>query len=506
MRLPEILQGFFTFLEALPSSLPAGALPYAGAAAGTVRWLTALLACHILYRAARSLLARRPEEEVWAYLRLPNGAVSPVSHWENTVGRAPGCDLVLNYPTVSRSHAALIRGDDGSFSVSDLRSKGGTLVNGTPVSGRAPVAPGDAITFSGVETAFLSPQAEPKTEVPVPGRPARQCFTLLLVTLFQLCAVFQLCLSENVAGKSAVPAAFAALMGLMWLYYLAMRILKRTGFEAETLAFFLTTLGFSVTASAAPDELFKQLAALILGMALFLLLGWYLRDLERAKKARWAMGGAAIALLAANLLLGRTVYGAQNWIFLGPFSFQPSEFVKVAFIYAGSSTLDRLLARRNLILFIAFSGVCIGTLALLGDFGTALVFFAAFLVIAFLRSGDLAAIGLICAGAGFAGLLAVRIKPYIARRFSAWRHVWQYADTSGYQQTRTLVYAASGGLLGLGAGNGYLKTITAADTALAFGVLCEEWGLIVAVAAVACLVCLAAFTVRSAPAGAPPST
>lgn len=501
MQLPEILQGFSAWLEALPSSLPAGVILYVGAAVGAVRWMTALLACFILYRTARSLLAHRVDEEVWAYLRLPNGAVLPVSHWENTVGRAPGSDLVLNYPTVSRSHAVLLRADDGSFYISDLRSKGGTLVNGTPVNGRAPVSPGDTVAFSGVETVFLSAQAEPRAEVPAQGRPVRQWGTLLLVTFFQLAAVFQLCMSENVTVKSAVPVSFAVLSVLMWLDYLAMRILKRTGFEVETLAFFLTTLGFSVTASASPGELIKQLAALILGMTLFLFLGWYLRDLERATRARWAMGGAAIALLTANLLLGRTVYGAQNWIFIGSFSFQPSEFIKIAFVYAGSSTLDRLLARRNLILFIAFSGACIGTLALLGDFGTALVFFVAFLVIAYLRSGDLAAIGLACAGAGFAGLLAIRIKPYIARRFSAWRHVWQYADTSGYQQTRTLMYAASGGLLGLGAGNGYLKTITAADTDLVFGVLCEEWGLIVAVSAVACLVCLAVFTVRSAPAG-----
>lgn len=501
MSLPEILSGFSAFLEGLPACLPAGALPYAGAAVGAFRWLTALLACLILYRTARSLLSHRPEEEIWAYLRLPNGAESPVSHWENTVGRADFCDLILNYPTVSRSHAVLLRGDDGSFFISDLHSKGGVAVNGTPVSGRTPVSPGDTISFSGVETVLLPPGDLPRAENPAQGKPVRQGVTLVLLTLLQLCAVFQLCLSENVTGKSAVPVAFAALLVLMWGDYLAMRKLKRTGFEVETLAFFLTTLGFSVTASAAPGALYKQLLALTLGMALFLILGWYLRDLERATRARWLMGGAAIALLAANLLLGRTVYGAQNWIYIGPFSFQPSEFVKVAFVYAGSSTLDRLLARRNLILFILFSGACVGTLALLGDFGTALVFFAAFLVIAYLRSGNLAAIGLISAGAGMAGFLAVRLKPYIARRFSAWRHVWQYADSGGYQQTRTLMYAASGGLLGLGAGNGYLKTITAADTDLVFGVLCEEWGLVVAVAAVLCLICLALSAVRSAPAG-----
>jgi cell division protein FtsW (lipid II flippase) len=83
--------------------------------------------------------------------------------------------------------------------------------------------------------------------------------------------------------------------------------------------------------------------------------------------------------------------------------------------------------------------------------------------------------------------------PYIASRFEAWGHVWQFADTIGYQQTRTMIYTASGGLLGLGGGNGYLVGIPAADTDLVFGILCEEWGLIVAIAAVLAIVFLAFF-------------
>jgi cell division protein FtsW (lipid II flippase) len=81
--------------------------------------------------------------------------------------------------------------------------------------------------------------------------------------------------------------------------------------------------------------------------------------------------------------------------------------------------------------------------------------------------------------------------PYIASRFEAWGHVWQFADSIGYQQTRTMIYAASGGLIGLGGGNGYLVGIPASDTDLVFGILCEEWGLIVALAAVLTIIFLA---------------
>ena len=87
---------------------------------------------------------------------------------------------------------------------------------------------------------------------------------------------------------------------------------------------------------------------------------------------------------------------------MGPISFQPSELVKLAFILAGAATLDRLFAKRNLIFTVLFSAYCVGCLALMSDFGTALVFFVAFLCIAFLRTGDLPSIVMITAAAGFA--------------------------------------------------------------------------------------------------------
>ena len=66
--------------------------------------------------------------------------------------------------------------------------------------------------------------------------------------------------------------------------------------------------------------------------------------------------------------------------------------MKIVFILAGAATLDRLFAKRNLIFTILFSAYCVGCLALMSDFGTALIFFVAFLCIAFLRTGDLPSI------------------------------------------------------------------------------------------------------------------
>ena len=470
-----------------------------------VPWLCYLfpvLALGILIRCAVSLLTFRPEPEVWAWLTTPDGAHIPVTHWESLIGRGAGCDVQLGYPTVSRTHAVLTRYDDGSWTISDAHSKSGVFVNGRQTALSA-LRFGDVITMGGVNFTLIPLtkeqeriQAGTRTRA---GHAVHQVPTLLLLTLFQLLTAIQLILGG--CDPALELTAFGGLIGLEWALYLALRAFRRTGFEAETLAFFLCTMGLAVVSSSAPESLIKELLAIVAGVCVFLVVCWSLRDLERAKTVRYLAAVAGIGLLAFNLLFGVEKFGARNWIQLGGVSFQPSEFVKVCFIYVGASTLSRLMAKRNIVLFIAYSAVICACLALMKDFGTAIIFFVAFLVIAFLRSGNFATIALAIAATGFAGVLVLRFLPYARNRFEAWGHVWDYALTTGYSQTRSMMCIASGGLFGLGPGKGWLKYVAASDTDLVFAFVSEEWGLIMAVLMVACIVILTCFVVRSAPAG-----
>lgn len=470
-----------------------------------VPWLCYLfpvLALGVLIRCAVSLLTFRPEPEVWAWLTTPDGAHIPVTHWESLIGRGAGCDVQLGYPTVSRTHAVLTRYDDGSWTISDAHSKSGVFVNGKQTALSA-LRFGDVITMGGVNFTLIPLtkeqeriQAGTRTRA---GHAVHQVPTLLLLTLFQLLTAIQLILGG--CDPALELTAFGGLIGLEWALYLALRAFRRTGFEAETLAFFLCTMGLAVVSSSAPESLIKELLAIVAGVCVFLVVCWSLRDLERAKTVRYLAAVAGIGLLAFNLLFGVEKFGARNWIQLGGVSFQPSEFVKVCFIYVGASTLSRLMAKRNIVLFIAYSAVICACLALMKDFGTAIIFFVAFLVIAFLRSGNFATIALAIAATGFAGILVLRFLPYARNRFEAWGHVWDYALTTGYSQTRSMMCIASGGLFGLGPGKGWLKYVAASDTDLVFAFVSEEWGLIMAVLMVACIVILACFVVRSAPAG-----
>lgn len=213
------------------------------------------------------------------------------------------------------------------------------------------------------------------------------------------------------------------------------------------------------------------------------------------------MMGISVLLLIINLAFGTTKYGASNWVSIGGMSIQPSELVKIVFIYVGAATLDELQQRKNLLIFMGFSVFCLGCLALMGDFGTALIFFVTFLVISFLRSGDFSKIILILGASGLMGMMVLRFKPYISKRFDTWGHVWDDPTGDGFQQVQTMTASASGGLPGLGAGNGKFSQVAAAPTDLVFGLLSEEWGLIIAILAVLCIITLGVFAVRSIIAG-----
>lgn len=485
------MQAFFTGLlaAAIPILLSLG------------RIVMAVLAIWIVIRCTRSLFEPQ-EQEHWGVMTLANGARYDLCHWENVIGRAKNADVRVNFPSVSRSHAAVCRDDGGDWTLYPLQSRNGILLNGQRVDGPVPLERGDVIAVGGVELYFFpagtqeeAALAEQRAKA---GRAVSAAATLWLLTGFQGLALVQLLPSFTAENYLPILVGFGGLCAAMWLLYAVYRLWKRTAYELETLSFLLTTIGFAIAAAYAPSILYKELAAVVLGLVIFLVLSVALRSLPLAVRLRWPAAIAGGGLLVFTLLLGQRIFGAKNWIAIGPLTVQPSELVKLVFVLVGAATLDRLFARRNLIFTALFSAFCVGCLALMSDFGTALVFFVAFLCIAFLRTGDLPSVVMLTAAAGIAGGIVLHFKPYIADRFSVWRHAWEFTQTTGYQQSRTMSAIASGGLFGTGPQEGWLKHLGAANTDLVFGVVGEEFGLLLALCMAAVPVLFVVFTVRAA--------
>lgn len=466
------------------------------------KYVLIILSLIILARCVRSMLSEKYEPEIWAFLRY-RGENLPVTHWENIVGSGVSADLRISSPNVSRVHAVITRNDKGTWAIYDIFSKGGVWVNGVKIDRNGVrLDPNDQINVGGEKLRFVEIPYRKKEKLDAgrtsAGLRVNPSITLAELSVFQIFLLLQHALSARGEALLVITLGFVAMIALEWCCYLSMRIINRSGFEIETIAFYLSTLGLSVVASSAPNEIYKQIILTIAAVVLFLLNGWWLRGLRRTVAMRIPVAILALALMAVNIVVSDYVLGAKNWLEFGGFSFQPSEIIKVAYIYVGSSTLDNLYRRRNLFGFIVFSAFCVLALALIGDFGTALIFFATFLVISFMRSGSIATVILAVSGAVMAGALAVSARPYIAARFASWGHAWDDIYDRGFQQTRAMSAAASGGLYGKGAGFGWLTDIFAADTDMVFAVVCEEQGLIIGVIMVMAVLVIALFAVRSA--------
>ena len=464
-----------------------------------------LLSIAIIVRCIRSMLREQYEPETWAYIRTSDGRL-PVNHWEVILGRSPSADVRVDKKGVSRVHAVLTRNDHGVWQIYDIFARSGVWVNGERVADRGiRVNNKDVINLGGVCVRFqeITPERREKLEEKrsIPGRGVSPAVTLLELTIFQLFLLMQHAIFAKPEQQPTIALGFLSLAIMQWSCYNAMRVIGRSGFEVETLAFYLSTLGMSVAASSTPDDMYKQILLTLAGVILFLIGGWWLRSLDRTEAMRLPIAAGALMLLAINAVFSDVILGARNWLIIGGYSFQPSELVKVGYVYVGAATLEHLFRERNLYSFIAFSAMCVLALALIGDFGTALVFFLCFLVISFMRSGSIATVILAISGAIIAGLLAVTARPYIGQRFSVWGHVWEDVYDKGYQQARAMSAAAAGGLFGKGGGAGWLKDIVAGNTDMVFAVICEEQGLIIALCMCLAVLTLAFFAIRSARTG-----
>lgn len=429
---------------------------------------------------------RREEHALIALTDDIHDVVYPVLFWENALGRGRGSDIKLNDPAVSRDHAVLLRREAGWF-ITDTGSKYGVTVNGEKVEGRRQVYIGDQIVLGNTQLTLrkadvVQDERILRKEIRKRSKIATPSSIMMLLTLFMVLLIAEAYINTNNIDVLLPSLVF---MLLMWIFFLVSRkFLHRATFELETLALMLTGIGVMLSVTHDIRQAWVQIIAAFGGMILFSLLIAFMEVPDRVQKWRLIISIGAVLFLGLNLLIGQVQNGAQNWIYIGPISIQPSEFVKVAYIFVGASTLDVLQTKKNLFEFIAFTALCIGALFLMSDFGTACIFFVTFLLISFMRSGDIKTIILAVTAALLGVMIILYFKPYIADRFEAWGHVWDYAQTSGFQQVNTLIYSASGGLFGVGLSLGCLQYIFASESDLVFGLISEEMGFLIALAVV----------------------
>lgn len=243
--------------------------------------------------------------------------------------------------------------------------------------------------------------------------------------------------------------------------------------------FFLMSIGLSMLSRLNPTLAEKQLNWFILGFLVALILPIILNILPNLEYFKYLYLILGLALLIYTLIYGSESGGAKNWITIKNLTFQPSELVKILFVFYLASTFSKSkLYFKNLILPVLISGLFILCLVLQIDLGSSLIFLITFLTMIYISTSSNL---LLILGVTFSTLvskLAYNYFEHIKIRFSIWLNPWEDISGKGYQIAQSLFAISSYGLLGSGFTQGLPNSIPVVEKDFIFSAICEEFGVL----------------------------
>lgn len=185
-------------------------------------------------------------------------------------------------------------------------------------------------------------------------------------------------------------------------------------------------------------------------------------DFGRLKKLAYPLLAGAFLLLGAVLVAGTRVGGAMRWFHVGPLSFQPVEIAKLALVVYLACSLARKQEKVTTFTvgFLPHLAVCGAMMMLLlaqPDLGSSLILAAVTLILLFVAGTKISYLLLAVMAGAPVVYHAIVGTPWRLKRMIAFLDPWQFRQGVGYQITESLISIGSGGMTGLGLGDGKQK-------------------------------------------------
>lgn len=222
----------------------------------------------------------------------------------------------------------------------------------------------------------------------------------------------------------------------------------------------------------------RQFKIALLGYGLALLIPKIFHKLRFIAKLKWLYLALSFCML---LLVNDTINGSKNWMTIGNFSFQPSEFVKIFYVLFIASYLRKNYSYLKLIISASLTAGLVILLVLQKDLGGALIFSILYISLIYIETSQpLYFIGGLTAGS-VAALIGYKFFGHVRDRVAAWANPWADIDVKGYQITQSLFAIGAGGWMGVGLTRGLPYKIPVVTTDFIFAAISEEFGNIYAI-------------------------
>lgn len=239
------------------------------------------------------------------------------------------------------------------------------------------------------------------------------------------------------------------------------------------------------------EHAIRQFVFAFAAMVLCTLVPLIISKMSFLNKLTWVYCLIGILGLAVVLVYAARSYGAKLAIDLGPVSVQPSEFIKITYVFFIACMLYKDTSFKQVAITTAAAAAHVLILVASKDLGGALIYFVAYMIMTFVATKDIRYLLIILAGGCLAAIVAYHLFSHVQVRVTAWQDPFAVIDGQGYQIAQSLFAIGTGGFLGLGLFQGLPTSIPVVEQDFVFSAIAEECGLIFALCLL--LVCICCF-------------
>lgn len=256
----------------------------------------------------------------------------------------------------------------------------------------------------------------------------------------------------------------------------------------------LLCISFIILTRLSIDKAFKQYLICAAATIISMLIPFLMEKLHFFHKLNWVYAGVGILSLLLVAVAGSTSYGAKISISFGGISIQPSEFVKILFVFFAASMLSYSVEFKNVVITSVIAAMHVLVLVASKDLGGAFIYFIAYLFILYVATKQpLYLISGIGAGS-VAAVVAYKLFNHVRVRVLAWKDPLSVIDKEGYQISQSLFAIGTGGWFGMGLCQGLPNKIPVVEQDFVFSAISEELGGIFALCLImVCVSCLLMF-------------
>jgi len=307
-------------------------------------------------------------------------------------------------------------------------------------------------------------------------------FLPVITMLTALSSFALISVNDMIEDYTAVYIGIIFCLSYLITRYLIIKLLEVQEVLLFDLVNMLLAIGLIWLYRIEPQYAIRQLIFAILAYTMyflvFYLLNYIYKKIDLKKDYSIYLGLFILTILIVTQIWGIEIYGSKNWLEIFGVRFQPSEFLKIFFIIYISAILSKGLNKNTLIYSSSSIIIIVAFFALQKDLGSALIFFAVYLIMLFIIDDKLYPTIISAISAIIMAVASYYVFGHIKSRIEAWLNPWKYISDKSYQVTQSLFAIASGGLVGTGLYLGYPKFIPAVHTDFIFSAICEEVGII----------------------------